>query len=499
MDLHKLTIPEAIKGLQEKQFSSVDLTKSCLKQINKTEKDLHAFITITEEDALESAKKADKLIKNGEAQPLAGIPATIKDVIATKGVKTTACSKILENYIAPYDATVVKKLKEQGMVMLGKVNCDEFAHGASTENSAFGPSHNPWANDRVPGGSSGGSAVSVSASQAFYSLGTDTGGSIRQPASYCGISSLKPTYGRVSRYGLLSMTSSTDVIAPMARTVEGLAYIMEGIAGKDKFDSTTLNKPVAPYVSEINKGNLKDIKIGIPKEYFTDAITPDVRKRIDEAIQVFQSLGAKTIEVSLPHTEFAVAVYYIITPSEVSSNLARFDGIRYGYSASKDEKREKEVESLFDVYAKSRRYGFGDEAKRRIMLGTYSLSSGYYDAYYKQASKVRTLIRKDFSDVYKEVDVLLTPTSPTVAFKLGEKSNDPLQMYLEDIFVAPASLAGMPALAIPCGFAHPNDDDTIDLPVGLQLIAPQFAETKLLQMGHLYQQKTDWHLHLPNV
>jgi aspartyl-tRNA(Asn)/glutamyl-tRNA(Gln) amidotransferase subunit A len=500
MDLHKLTIPEAVKGLQSGQFTSVELTKDCLEQIKQTDGDYHAFITVDEKLALAQAKTADELIKSGEAKPLTGIPCSAKDVLATKDMKTTACSKMLEQYTPPYNATAIQKIYDDGGVIVGKNNCDEFAHGASTENSAFGPSKNPWDLTRVPGGSSGGSAAAVAGQQVFYSLGTDTGGSIRQPASFTGICALKPTYGRVSRHGLFSMTSSTDVIGPMARTVEGLAYIMEAIAGKDASDGTTLEKAVPPYHAELEKADLENLTIGVPKEYFTDALNPEVKKSVEEAIEWYVSKGATIKEVSLPHTEFAVAVYYIITPSEVSSNLARFDGIRYGYSVSTDESRVGEVESLEDVYKKTRRYGFGPEAKRRIMLGTYALSSGYYDAYYKQASKVRTLIRQDFEQVFKEVDVLLTPTSPKVAFKLGEQADDPLQMYMEDIFVAPASLAGLPALALPCGFAPVEDDATITstsspkkLPIGMQLIGPQFSETKLLQVGHAYQKETDWH------
>lgn len=487
MDLHKLTIPEAIKGLQSKQFSAVELTKDCLDQIKKTDSDYHAFITVAEKEALMQAEQADAMIAEGKAKSLSGIPFSIKDVLATKGMKTTACSKILENYVAPYDATAVARLREQGAVIIGKVNCDEFAHGASTENSAFGTTKNPLDLDRVPGGSSGGSAASVAGDQVLASLGTDTGGSIRQPASFCGITALKPTYGRVSRHGLFSMTSSTDVVGPMAKTVEGVAHIMQAIAGKDEHDSTTPNQPVPDYVQALEQTDVSQLKIGVPKEYFTDAIQPEVRKRVEEAIDWYAQQGATVVPVSLPHTEFAVAVYYIITPSEVSSNLARFDGIRYGYSVSVDEEHQDEVQSLEDVYTKSRQYGFGPEAKRRIMLGTYALSSGYYDAYYKQASKVRTLIRQDFEKAFEEVDVLLTPTSPKVAFKIGEQSDDPLQMYLEDIFVAPASLAGLPALSLPCGLAQSDDGATISLPVGLQIIGPQFSEAKLLQAGHAYQ------------
>jgi aspartyl-tRNA(Asn)/glutamyl-tRNA(Gln) amidotransferase subunit A len=499
MDLHTLTIPEASKGLAEKKFSSVELTNAILERIEATDKDIHSFVTVTKDEAISAANEADARIQKGEHSPLTGIPASIKDVLATKGVKTTACSNILRNYTAPYDATSVSKLKKQGSVTVGKVNCDAFAHGASTENSDFGASKNPHDLSRVPGGSSGGSSSCIAAQQAIYSIGTDTGGSIRQPAAFCGVSSIKPTYGRVSRYGLFSMTSSTDCVSPMAKTVEGLAYILESIAGKDSFDSTTLEKPVPRYSDELRKADISSFTVGVPKEYFTDGMNEGVRKAVEEAIEVYSKMGAKVVPVSLPHTEFAVPVYYIITPSEVSSNLARYDGIRYGYSAITDKELSEEVQNLFDVYAKSRKAGFGDETKRRIMIGTYALSSGYYDAYYKQASKVRTLIRQDFHDVFKSVDALAVPTTPKVAFKLGSQDDDPLQMYLEDIFVAPASLAGMPAMSIPCGFAHPNDDDTIELPVGLQLIAPQFEETRLFQLGHIFQQETDWHTKLPQV
>ncbi len=494
MDLHKLTIPQAIDGLNKGAFSAEDLTRACIERTKETDTELRAFITITEKAAIESAKEIDKKRANNEQlPPLAGIPGSIKDVIAQKGVKTTACSNILKNYIAPYSATSINNLENEGAVFTGKTNCDAFAHGASTENSDFGASKNPWDTSRVPGGSSGGSAVSVAAGQSLFAIGSDTGGSIRQPASFCGISAIKPTYGRVSRYGLFSMTSSTDCISPMAKTVEGLAYVLEAMAGHDENDGTTPNVPVAPYVADLKKADLKGKKIGIPKEYFTDEIHPEVRKAVEASMDVYKKLGAEFIDISLPHTKYAVSVYYIITPSEVSSNLARFDGIRYGYSVVNDKDHAEEVESLYDVYAKSRQYGFGDETKRRIMVGTYALSSGYYDAYYRKASAVRTLIKQDFEKAFEEVDLILTPTSPKVAFKLGAQDKDPLQMYLEDIFVAPASLAGVPALSIPCGLASPNEDDTISLPVGLQLIAPQFSESALLQAGYLFQQETDWH------
>ncbi len=500
MDVMTQTLAQASDALQKKEISAVELAEASLKRVKQTEGKLNAFVTVTEELALAQARAVDDARAKGESLPLlAGIPASMKDVLATKGVKTTACSNILREYVPPYTATSVQRLLDRGMVMVGKANCDAFAHGASTENSDFGPSRNPWDVSRVPGGSSGGSAVNIAAQQCFYTLGTDTGGSIRQPASFCGITSLKPTYGRVSRYGLFSMTSSTDCVSPMAKTAEDIAMVMEAIAGPDRFDGTTLDKPVPRYHAELSKASLKGVKVGVPKEYFIDGMNPAVRSRVEEAIEQFKNLGADIIEISLPHTQYAVAVYYIITPSEVSSNLARYDGIRFGYSASTDQAHASEIKTLTDVYNKSRRYGLGDEAKRRIMLGTYALSSGYYDAYYRKASKVRTLIRRDFEEAFKRVDIILTPTSPKVAFKLGAQANNPLEMYLEDIFVAPANLAGVPAMNVPCGFAPAPEDDKLSLPVGLHLIAPQFEETRLLQAAHAYQQATDWHTRFPTL
>lgn len=498
MDAMTKTLAQVSDSLAKKEISAVELTQQSLKRIKETDPKLKAFITVSEELALKQAKTVDEARAKGETlSPLAGIPASIKDVLATKGVKTTACSNILREYVPPYNATCVQRLLDNGMVMVGKANCDAFAHGASTENSDFGPSFNPWDVTRVPGGSSGGSAVNIAAQQCFYTLGTDTGGSIRQPASFCNVTSLKPTYGRVSRFGLFSMTSSTDCVSPMAKTAEDIALVMEAIAGADRFDGTAPNKPVARYHADLSKATLKGVKVGVPKEYFIDGMHPEVRKRVEEAIDQFKKLGAEIVKISLPHTQYAVAVYYIITPSEVSSNLARYDGIRFGYSASTDAAHKDEIKSLADVYNKSRRYGLGDEAKRRIMLGTYALSSGYYDAYYRKASKVRTLIRRDFDNAFKQVDIILTPTSPKVAFKIGAQANNPLEMYLEDIFVAPANLAGVPAMSIPCGFAPAPEDDKLKLPVGLHLIAPQFEESRLLQAAHAYQQATDWHTQYP--
>lgn len=500
MKLHEYTLAQASQALAKKEISAVELTKHMLARVKATDKQIHAFITVSDDLALSQATSVDAARKKGEKlSPLAGVPATIKDVLATKGVRTTACSTILSDYVPPYNATCVERLLDQGMVMLGKNNCDAFAHGASTENSDFGVTHNPWDLTRVPGGSSGGCAANIAAQQAFYTLGTDTGGSIRQPASFTNVTSLKPTYGRVSRYGLFSMTSSTDCISPMAKTAEDLALVMEAIAGADKQDSTTPNKPVPRYHAELAKASLKGVKVGVPKEYFIDGMLPSVRARVEEAIAKFKELGAIIVPISLPHTAYAVAVYYIVTPSEVSSNLAKYDGIRFGYSTMTDDKHKAEIKSLNDVYEKSRRYGLGDEAKRRIMLGTYALSSGYYDAYYKKASQVRTLIRRDFDEAFKQVDVIVTPTSPKVAFPIGAQANNPLEMYLEDIFVAPANLAGVPAMSIPCGFAPAPEDDKLMLPVGLHLIGPQFGETALLQAAHAYQQATDWHTRYPDL
>lgn len=499
-DLMRLTLAQASEQLRAKKFSARELAQASLDRIEATEPQTKAFITVTKEQALQQASAVDEALAKGEElSPLAGIPASIKDVLATKGVRTTACSNILRDYVPPYNATVVQKLQDQGLVMVGKTNCDAFAHGASTENSDFGPSHNPWDVSRVPGGSSGGSAANIAAQQCFYTLGTDTGGSIRQPASYCGISSLKPTYGRISRYGLFSMTSSTDVVAPMAKTVKDLAIVTEAIAGQDGMDSTTVPKIVPRYHADIKKATLKGVKIGVPAEYFVDGMLPEARARVEEAIKEMEKQGAVIVPISLPHTSYAVAVYYIVTPSEVSSNLAKYDGIRFGYSVVNDKDHQKEAKSLTDVYMKSRHYGLGDEAKRRIMLGTYALSSGYYDAYYKKASQVRTLIRRDFDEAFAKVDLIATPTSPKVAFKIGALVGDPLQMYLEDIFVAPASLAGVPAMNVPCGFAASPEDGTMSLPVGLQLIAPQFEESRLFSAGHAYQLVTDWHTKFPQI
>ncbi len=480
-NLNKLTIKQAGQMLADKEITSVELTRACLKRIKEVDGEIKACLTVCEKEALNEAKAADERRAHGETGDLLGIPYLAKDNILTRGVKTTAASKILENYIAPYDATIIKKLKQAGAVLLGKTNLDEFAHGASTENSAFGPSHNPWDLDRVPGGSSGGSAAAVAADMCLFALGTDTGGSIRCPAAFCGITGLKPTYGRSSRFGLIAMTSSTDVPGPLTKTVEDAAMVLNVIAGVDERDGTTVKIPLTPFI----KGELDKITIGLPKEYFIPGTDKGVTEAVEKAIEDFKKLGAKFKEVSLPHTKYGVPVYYIITPSEVSSNLARFDGIKYGLSDSSGK-------DLMEIYTKSRGQGFGPEAKRRIMLGTYALSAGYFDAYYLQAQKVRTKIKQEFDKVLEEVDCLLTPTSPHAAFKIGEQASDPLKMYLEDIFVTGASLAGLPALSIPCGFDK-------DLPVGLQLIGKRFDEGMLFRIGQAFEEATEWHLNKADI
>lgn len=482
MQLNELTIKEAQEKLEAGEITSVELTKACLERIKEVDGEIHACLTVCEEEALAEAQKADETRKLGATGPLLGIPYIAKDNIMTKGVRTTAASKIMENYIAPYDATIVRSLRDAGAVLLGKANLDEFAHGASTENSAFGVTRNPWDLERVSGGSSGGSAAAVAAHLCLFALGTDTGGSIRCPASFCGVVGLKPTYGRGSRFGLVSMTSSTDVPGPICKTVEDVAIVEKFLAGDDNYDATTVPEPVPEYAEEI-QGDIKGLKIGLPEEFFAEGIEADVRERIDVAIEKFKELGAEIKPVKLPHTKYGVPVYYIITPSEVSSNLARHDGIRFGYSAYKDE------QNLLNVYTKSRGQGFGPEAKRRIMLGTYALSAGYFDAYYLQAQKVRTIIKNEMDKALEEVDVLLTLVAPHPAFKVGAQADDPIKMYLEDIFVTSPSLAGLPALAVPCGFV---ERDAKKLPVGLQLIGRRFAESMILKAGHAYEQATDW-------
>jgi aspartyl-tRNA(Asn)/glutamyl-tRNA(Gln) amidotransferase subunit A len=480
--LNNLTIKEAGARLKAKEITSVELTQACLDRIKAVDDRLKSCLTVCADEALKEAEAADKRLADGEWNPLLGIPYLSKDILMTKGIRTTAASKILENYIAPYDATAIARLRAAGAVLLGKTNLDEFAHGASTENSAYGPTHNPWDLERVPGGSSGGSAAAVAADLCLFALGTDTGGSIRQPASFCNIVGLKPSYGRSSRHGLLAMTSSNDVVGPMTKDAADAALVLQVIAGADPLDATTIKTTVPDYGAALT-GDIKGLKIGRPLEYYTADLKPEIKELIDAAAAKLVEQGAEMVDVSLPHTKYTVPVYYIITPSEISSNLARFDGIRYGLSVP-------EAESLMDLYRRNRGRGFGTEVKRRIMLGTYALSSGYYDAYYKKAQKVRALIKREFDEVLTKVDVLLTPTTPHTAFKIGEQVSDPLQMYLEDIFVSGPSLSGLPALTLPAGFAS-------GLPVGMQLIGPRAGEAKLLALGYAYQQMTDWHLRRP--
>lgn len=512
MNLNHLTLTEASEGLQQKKFSSEELVRDCLAAIAQHDKDLHAFLTVDAEGAIAAAKAVDaRRKKHATLDPLAGIPLAVKDNIATYGLRTTAASKILENYVPPYDATAVARLKERGMVVLGKTNLDEFGHGGSTEHSAFGATKNPWDTTRVPGGSSGGAAAAIAAHECIASLCTDTGGSIRQPSAFCGVVGLKPTYGSVSRYGLLSMTSSTDVMGPITRTVRDAATIFDAIAGYDSHDAATMTAPRTATSAALTD-TIRGKTLGVPKEYFGEGMNADVRRALMQAIEQLRSLGARIVDITLPHTASAVPVYYIITPSEISANLARYDGIRYGYSVESPTSIKSKVESLKEVYTHSRAHGFGDETKRRIMLGTYALSAGYYEAYYQKASQVRTLIREDFDAAFETVDAIVTPVAPDVAFQLGEKTDDPLQLYLEDIFVTAVSLSGLPAVSVPCGFAkrdekprHPAKSESgsrpkasgKQLPIGMQIIGKHFDEATILRLAHAYEQATPWHTQSP--
>jgi len=476
MELPDLTITQINQGLKRKEFSAIELCKAYLGRIKERDREISAFLTANTEKALSQAKKIDNLISTGKEIPiLAGIPCAIKDNILVQDLKCTAGSKILENYIASEDATVIKKLKAQGVVILGKTNLDEFAMGSSTENSAFGVTRNPHDLTRVPGGSSGGSAAAVAANECVYALGSDTGGSIRLPASFCGVVGLKPTYGAVSRYGLIAFASSLDQIGPLTKTVQDCKIVFEAISGKDEMDSTSVEIP------EIrnSKFEIRNLRIGLPKEYFVRGIDPEVEKAIKKASKKYEEMGAKIEEVSLPHTEYALPAYYIISPSEASANLARYDGIKYGYSQISNLKPQ--TSDLLDVYLKSREQGFGPEVRRRIMLGTYALSAGYYEAYYKRAQKVRTLVREDFEKVFEKVDALLAPVAPFTAFKIGEKIEDPLSMYLVDVYTVSINLAGLPALSLPYSKAD-------HLPVGLQIIGKPFEETKILEIGQALEQ-----------
>ena len=486
MQLTNLTIREAHDILISKQISSVELTQAILQRIRDVDPKVKSYVTVTDDLALEQARKADERIAKGEnVTPLTGIPFAMKDCISTRGVRTTCSSKILENYVPQYNATVINKLADAGAVLLGKTNMDEFGMGSSCENSAFFNTHNPWNLDHVPGGSSGGSAAAMSASLATFTIGEDTGGSVRMPAGFCNVTGIKPTYGRVSRYGLIALVSSFDSIGPMTRDAYDCATVLEVIAGHDPHDSTTYNSPVPNYTANINKP-VKGMKLGIPKEYFVEGMEAGVESSIQGAIRQFEKLGIEIHEVSLPHTKYGLPVYYLLLFAEASANLARMDGTRFGLSVSEGAK------DVIDIYLQTRHEGFGDEVKRRIMLGTYALSAGYYDAYYLKAQKVRTLLRRDFESAFASVDVLLAPTCPTTAFKLGEKTSDPLEMYLSDIYVVATNPAGVPALALPCGFSK-------DMPVGMQLIGKHLDEQTLFQVAHTYQQETDWHKQLPSL
>jgi len=478
MDFEKLTIKEFHQGLVNKDFSSLEACQFFLEKIKKEDKEIKGFLNLSEKLAISQAKEVDEMVASGRQIPLlAGVPCAIKDIILVEGIKCTAGSRILENYLAPYDATVVRKLKEQKAVILGKTNLDEFAMGSSTENSAFFSTKNPYDLERVPGGSSGGSAAVVAANFCLFALGSDTGGSIRQPASFCGIVGLKPTYGAVSRYGLMAFASSLDQIGPMAKTVEDARIVFNAIKGKDEMDSTSVNSKFKIQNSKL-QFKIQNLKIGVPKEYFIKGMDEQVEKTIKEAIKKYEEWGAKIEEISLPHTEYALACYYIIAPSEASANLARYDGIKYGYSKLKSQ--NSKVKSLLDIYLESRGEGFGPEVRRRVMLGTYALSAGYYDAYYLRAQKVRTLIKKDFEKAFEKVDLIFTPVSPTTAFKIGEKVSDPLAMYLSDIFTISVNLAGLPALSLPCGKVN-------NLPVGLQIIGNYFEEEKIFQTANFFE------------
>lgn len=476
-ELNWLSIQEAHSQLTSRQISSVELTQACLDRIEAVEDRVQSFLTLTPETALAQAEAADRMLAAGEGGPLTGVPVQIKDVMCTEGVPTTCASRMLENFVPVYNATAVERLLGQGAVMLGKGNMDEFAMGSSCENSAFHPTMNPWDLERVPGGSSGGAAASVASGEAIYALGSDTGGSVRQPAALCGVVGLKPTYGLVSRYGLIAFASSLDQIGPVGRTVMDCALALNAIAGHDPRDATSVHQEPKDYAASLGQ-DIKGLRLGVPEEYFVDGMEPGSRKAVDEAILALEGLGASIRPVSLPTTRYALACYYIIAPSECSANLARYDGVKYGYSY-------QDTNDMWEALEKTREYGFGPEVTRRVMLGTYALSSGYYDAYYLKAQQARTLIRQDFDRVFQDVDALVTPTSPVTAFKIGEKSGDPVQMYLIDVCTLPVNISGLPGLSVPCGFSD-------GLPVGLQLIGPQFSEETLLRTAHAYESATGW-------
>ena len=486
MQLHELTIHAAHDLLQKKEITALELTRSVLDRISAVEPKIDAYLTVAADSALEQAVRADEIISSGRSAPLAGIPLAIKDLICTEGMPTTCASGILENFVPPYDATVMQKLKNAGAVIIGKTNMDEFAMGSSTENSAFKPTRNPWDLKRIPGGSSGGSAAAVAADLCMGALGSDTGGSIRQPASHCSVVGIKPTYGRVSRYGLVAFASSLDQIGPLTKDVTDCAIMLNAICGHDAKDSTSVPEPVPDFTAALTEG-LKGLTVGIAAEYTaSEGLSPEVSAAFQNAVKVIEGLGAKTVSVSLPHTRYAVAAYYVIAPSEASSNLARYDGVKYGF-------RDKNSDNLLDMYRRTRSAGFGPEVQRRIIIGTYALSAGYYDAYYKKASQVRTLIMADFKKAFETCDVILSPVAPTPAFAIGEKTEDPLTMYLSDVFTLSANLAGIPGMSVPCGFSAAG------LPIGLQLMGSHFREETLLKTAYNFERATDFHKRRPEL
>jgi len=484
LELFELDIAGAVSALDNGEISPVDITAAIFQRINAVEGKVKSYVTFTEESAMKSARDAEETMKSSSRLALSGIPIAVKDNICTEGVTTTCSSKILENFVPPYESTCTRRLKDQGYILIGKTNLDEFAMGSSTENSAFGHTGNPWDLSRIPGGSSGGSAAAVASDECIAAIGSDTGGSIRQPAAFCGVVGFKPTYGRISRFGLVAFASSLDQIGPITKNVRDSAILMNIIAGHDNRDSTSADMPVPDFTAVLGH-DLKGMKFGIPKEYFISGMDAEVETAVKEAIKKLESLGAIPVEISLPHTEYAVAAYYILATSEASSNLARYDGVRYGLRVKGDD--------LIDMYMKTREGGFGAEVKRRIILGTYALSSGYYDAYYRKAQQVRTLIKQDFDKAFENVDVVVTPTTPAPAFKIGEKMEDPLQMYLTDILTISVNLAGVPGISVPCGFTSEG------LPVGLQIIGKDFDEESVLKTAYAYEQGTEWHKRKPEL
>ena len=476
-ELWELSVKDAMQGLRERTFSCVELTESNLTRVHNAEPKVQAFITLTEDSARRDAAKADQILASGNMSTLTGIPMQLKDLLCTRNTPTTCGSRMLENFVPVYDATVVQKLQDAGAVSLGKGNMDEFAMGSSCENSAFHPTYNPWDLDRVPGGSSGGAAASVASGEVMFSIGSDTGGSIRQPAALCGVVGMKPTYGLVSRYGLIAFASSLDQIGPLTRNVYDNALVLDAISGYDPMDATSVDSGIGSISASLT-GDIRGLKLGVPSEYFGDGIDQNVKTLVMNAISVLEAHGAELVDVSLPHTKYALSCYYIIAPSECSSNLARYDGVKYGHSFL-------DTDNMWEAMESTRGGGFGPEVKRRMMLGTYALSSGYYDAYYLKAQKVRTLIKKEFDEVFQKVDAIISPTTPTTAFKIGEKTEDPLSMYLNDILTIPANMAGLPGMSVPCGFVD-------GLPTGLQIIGPRFSEARLYDIGMAYEQNTDW-------